>query len=153
MEIYEKINLLIKEKKLNKKQFAISLISLEPKLKSTGEIPTIKAIYSYLSGDVALKLELIPYIAEVLEIPEQLLFDDTLRTRKRYLKHILNSISSEETQLLQNALCEKKSTLNATPKDVHYKIHDLLIYAPEMFLKELESTLTQYKELTIKFRK
>ncbi|PUE67664.1 hypothetical protein [Arcobacter lacus] len=89
MEIYEKINLLLKEKSLNKKNFAIKLIALEPKLKSTGEIPTIKAIYAYLSGDIALKVELLPYIAEVLEIPEQILFDDSSRTRKIYLKHIL----------------------------------------------------------------
>jgi transcriptional regulator with XRE-family HTH domain len=70
MEIYERINLLLKEKNLNKKQFAMKLIELDPKLKSTGETPTIKAIYAYLNGNIALKIELIPYIAEVLEIPE-----------------------------------------------------------------------------------
>ncbi|MCT7498152.1 hypothetical protein [Aliarcobacter cryaerophilus] len=62
MELYEKINLLLKEKNLNKKNFALKLIALEPKLKSTGEIPTVKAIYGYLSGDIALKIELIAYI-------------------------------------------------------------------------------------------
>lgn len=116
-------------------------------------MPTIKAIYAYLSGDVALKIEPIPYIAEVLQIPEQLLFDDSSRARKTYLKHIFNSISAEETRLMQNAVCEKKNTQSTIPKDIHYKIQDLLIYDPEMFLKELESTLTQYKELTLKFRK
>ena len=153
MEIYEKINLLIRENGLNKKKFALLLLALEPKLKSTGEIPTIKAIYAYLSGDVALKIELIPYIAEVLEIPEQILFDDSSRARKIYLKHILNSISSEEKQLLESALCEKKDRPNAIPKDRYYKIQDLLIYAPEMFLNQLESTLAQYRDLTLKFRK
>ena len=91
MELYEKINLLLKEKNLNKKNFALKLIELDPKLKSTGEIPTVKAIYGYLSGDIALKIELIPYIAEVLEIPEQFLFDDSSRARKIFLKHILKS--------------------------------------------------------------
>ena len=51
MEVYEKINLLIKEKKLSKKEFAEKIRNLEVKLKSTGEIPTIKAIYAYLNGD------------------------------------------------------------------------------------------------------
>ena len=153
MELYEKINLLIKEKGLNKKQFALKLIELEPKLKSTGEIPTLKAMYAYLSGDVALKIELIPYIAEVLNIPEQLLFDDSSRTRKIYLKHILDSISSEETELLKSRLCKKKSVADIVPKDRLFKIQDLLLYAPEIFLKELETTLSEYKDLTLKFKK
>lgn len=116
MELYKKLNLLIKEKNLNKKNFAIKLIALEPKLKSTGEIPTIKTIYGYLSGDIALKIELIPYIAEVLEIPEQ----------------------------------NQKITI---PKDRFHTINDLLIYAPEIFLQNLENTLKNYKDLTLKFTK
>lgn len=153
MENYEKINLLIKEKGLNKKKFALKLIELEPKLKSTGEIPTLKAMYAYLSGDVALKIELIPYIAEVLNIPEQVLFDDSSRSRKIYLKHILDSISAEETELLKSKLCDKKDISNIVPKDRLFKIQDLLMYAPDIFLKELEVTLKEYKDLTVKFSK
>jgi transcriptional regulator with XRE-family HTH domain len=153
MEIYEKINLLIKEKSLNKKQFAIKLIELEPKLKSTSEIPTIKAIYAYLSGDIALKIELIPYIAEVLQIPEQLLFDDSSRTRKIYLNHLLKDITSEEAELLKSRLCDEKQPISTVPKDRMHKIQDLLQYAPEMFLQQLENTLKEYKDLTMKFRK
>ena len=89
MEVYEKINLLIQEKKLSKKDFSDKLRNLEPKLNSTLEIPSEKSIYAYLNGRIGIKIELIPYIAEVLEIPEQLLFDDSSRTRKIYLKHIL----------------------------------------------------------------
>lgn len=153
MEIYEKINLLIKEKGLNKKQFAIKLIDLEPKLKSTSEIPTIKAIYAYLSGDIALKIELIPYIAEVLQIPEQLLFDDSSRTRKIYLNHLLKDITSEESEFLKSRLCDEKQSISTVPKDRMHKIQDLLQYAPEMFLQQLENTLKEYKDLTMKFRK
>ena len=149
MEIYEKINLLIKEKSLNKKQFAIKLIELEPKLKSTSEIPTIKAIYAYLSGDIALKIELIPYIAEVLQIPEQLLFDDSSRTRKIYLNHLLKDITSEEAELLKSRLCDEKQPISTVPKDRMHKIQDLLQYAPEMFIQHLENTLKEYKDLTI----
>ena len=151
--MYEKINLLLREKKLSKKAFALKIRNLEPKLKSTLEIPSEKSIYAYLNGRIGIKIELIPYMAEVLEIPEQILFDDSSRARKTYLKHILNSISSEERQLLESALCEKKDRPNAIPKDRYYKIQDLLIYAPEMFLNQLESTLAQYRDLTLKFRK
>lgn len=100
MEVYEKINLLLLEKKLSKKDFAVKLRNLEPKLNSTMEIPSEKSIYAYLNGRIGIKIELIPYIAEVLEIPEQLLFDDSGRTRKMYLKHILQNVSNEEKELL-----------------------------------------------------
>ena len=151
MEIYEKINLLIREKRLNKKQFAVKLIEIEPKLKSTGEVPTIKAIYAYLNGNIALKIELIPYIAEVLEIPEQLLFDDSSRTRKIYLKHILQNASSEEKEFIKSKVCQEQTSKINIPKDRFHKIQDLLVYAPEIFLDNLESTLKNYKDLTIKF--
>ena len=50
------------------------LRELEPKLKSTGEIPSEQTIYGYINGKGELKIELIPYIAEVLEVDEQELF-------------------------------------------------------------------------------
>ncbi len=153
MEMYEKINLLLKEKKLNKKQFALKLIQIEAKLKSTGEIPTIKAIYAYLNGNIALKIELIPYIAEVLEIPEQLLFDDSSRARKIYLKHILQNASSEEKEFIKSKVCSEQTSKIQIPKDRFHAIQDLLVYAPEIFLENLESTLKNYKDLTIKFTK
>lgn len=152
MEVYEKINLFLREKKMSKKDFSVKLIALEPQLKSTGEKPTLKAMYAYLSGSVSLKIELIPYIAEVLNIPEQLLFDESPRARKIFLKYILNSLSSEEKELMQTRVCEEKAT-TSVPKDRYYKIQDLLMYAPEMFLSELEMTLKEYKDLTLKFRK
>ena len=153
MEVYEKINLLIKEKKLSKKEFAEKIRNLEVKLKSTGEIPTIKAIYAYLNGDISLKIELIPYIAEVLEIPEQLLFDDSTRTRKTYLKHILKDISSEEKEIIKEKICPEQNSKITISKDRFHKINDLMIYAPEIFLENLENTLKNYKDLTLKFTK
>ena len=35
----------------------------------------------------------------------------------------------------------------------YYKIKDLLMYAPDMFLNELETMLKEYRDLTLKFRK
>lgn len=74
MEIIDKINYLIKEKNLQKKDFVKLLQAAEPKLKSTGEIPSEQTIYGYLNGKRELKVELIPYIAEVLGVDEQELF-------------------------------------------------------------------------------
>jgi len=153
MEAYEKINLLLKEYKISKKDFAIKLRAIEPKLKSTFEIPSEKTIYAYLNGRIGLKIELIPYIAEVLQIPEQLLFDDSSRTRKIYLNHLLKNITSEEVELLKSRLCDEKQPISTVPKDRMHKIQDLLQYAPEMFLQQLENTLKEYKDLTMKFRK
>jgi transcriptional regulator with XRE-family HTH domain len=154
MEVYEIINLHLRDKKITKKSFAQKLRSLEPKLKNTGEIPSEKSIYAYLNGRIGIKIELIPYIAEVLEIPEQLLFDDSSRTRKIYLKHILATISSQESEFLKNKLCDKKISKNeAVPKDKLHAIQDLLKYAPNLFLDQLEDTLKEYKGLTVKFRK
>ena len=153
MKVYEKINLYLKDKKLSKKEFAKRLIGLEVKLVNTGEIPSENTIYAYLNGRIGIKIELIPYIAEVLNIPEQLLFDDSSRTRKIYLKHILDSISSEEIELLKSRLCDNKIASDIIPKDRLFKIQDLLLYAPEIFLSELEITLSEYKDLTLKFKK
>lgn len=153
MEIYERINLLIKEKCITKKSFALKLIELEPKLKSTSEIPTLKTIYAYLSGENALKIELIPYIAEALDVPEQVLFDDSSRARKNYLKHILKDISNEEKELIKEKICPESKAKIEIPKDRFHAINDLLIYAPEIFLANLENTLKEYKDLTLKFKK
>ena len=153
MEVYERINLLLRERKLSKKDFSLKLINLEPKLKSTGEVPTLKAMYAYLSGDVALKIELIPYIAEALDIPEQFLFDDTERARMRVLKKIFEDINSSEKEYMSEKLgLSEKSNKNIIPRDIFHSIEDLLIYAPEPFLSSIEKTLKEYKSLTDKFK-
>jgi transcriptional regulator with XRE-family HTH domain len=153
MEVYEKINLLLKENKISKKMFASKLRELEPKLKSTFEIPSEKTIYAYLNGRIGIKIELIPYIAEALHVPEQLFFDDSVRARKNYLKYILEDISSEEKEFVKSKVCAEQIAKINIPKDRFHRIQDLLIYAPEIFLDELEKTLRNYKDLTMKFKK
>ena len=149
MEVYEKINLYLRDRKMSKKEFARKLIQLDVKLKNTGDIPSENTIYAYLNGRIGIKIELIPYVAEVLEIPEQFLFDDGYRARKIFLTHILKSISNHERELLKSSLCDDQTKM---PRDRFYWIQDLLIYAPEIFLEKLESILLDYKELTLKFR-
>jgi transcriptional regulator with XRE-family HTH domain len=153
MEVYEKINLYLKTKELSKKEFSKRLLSMNVKLKNTGEIPSENTIYAYLNGRIGIKIELIPYIAEVLEIPEQLLFDDSSRTRKIYLKHILQNASSEEKEFIKSKVCSEQASKIYIPKDRFHTIQDLLVYAPEIFLENLESTLKNYKDLTLKFTK
>ena len=77
MEVYEQINLIIEEKNLTKKEFAQRLLALEPRSKRTGETMSEKAVYAYLSGKSVINADLIPYIAEALDIPEQALFSET----------------------------------------------------------------------------
>lgn len=74
MEVWEKINYILEEKKITKQEFANKLVSLSPKLKRTGESPSTQTILGYLYGKRELKVELIPYIAEVLDVDEQELF-------------------------------------------------------------------------------
>lgn len=91
------------------KAFSLKLIELEPKLRNTGEVPTINAsLYSYLSGDVSLRVELIPYIAEVLDIPEQILFDDSNRARMK-IQNIIEDINSQERNFLISKLNIKEN--------------------------------------------
>ena len=44
MEIYEKINYLIEEKKMTKKEFVDKVIELKPRLKNNGESPSVQTI-------------------------------------------------------------------------------------------------------------
>ena len=74
MEVWEKINYLLNEKQMSKKEFTERLLSLNPKLKRTNEVPSTQTILGYLYGKREIKIELIPYIAEVLEINECELF-------------------------------------------------------------------------------
>ena len=164
MEIYEKINNRIRESGINKKELVNRVLALEPKLKNTGEIPTEKTIYAYLNGTSNLKLELIPYIAEALNITEQEIFDDTEQTRLKYLKHILKNPSSKEIELIKyklggNDIKIKNSILadtnhgNIIINSEYFnsevkEVIELLKYAPIPFLNNLTSKLKEMQKLT-----
>ena len=153
METFERINQLLKINKLSKKEFSKKLLALEPKLKNTGEIPSENTIYAYLNGRIGIKIELIPYIAEVLKVPEQLLFDDSAITRKMYLKHILAPATNEEQEYIKSHLQNSPDKKFEKNKDNLNLVCELLKYAPEIFLDELKMTLKNYKDLTLKFTK
>ncbi len=123
MDIIEKINYLLKEKNLQKKEFIAKLQSLEPKLKSTGETPNEQTIYGYLNGKRELKIELVPYIAEILGVSEQELFSFDIEYASEYNIH-QSKQAREIIELLQyapKATIEHIITQLRKHRDVHYE--------------------------------
>jgi transcriptional regulator with XRE-family HTH domain len=86
------------KKGMNKREFAKKLIDLKPTINRIGEIPSQSAIYAYLSGTTSIKAELIPFIAEVLDVTEQELFDTTKNTRKRCFKYFVENAQKDELE-------------------------------------------------------
>ncbi|MEA2099517.1 MAG: hypothetical protein U9P72_05230, partial [Campylobacterota bacterium] len=109
----------LEEKKLTKQEFASNLIRLEPKLKRTGETPSTQTILGYLYGKRELKIELIPYIADVLEVDEQELFRFDIEYASEY-----NLRYSKDAR----------------------NILDLLQYAPKNMIEHIQTTLLKFKE-------
>ena len=126
MEVWEKINYLLEEKKISKQEFANRLISLEPKLKRTLETPSSQTILGYLYGKRELKVELIPYIAEVLGVSEQELFNFNIEYATEY-----NYKQSKEVR----------------------EIVDLLPYAPNSVVEHIKTQLQKYKNLNDETKK
>ena len=109
MEVYEKINYLITEKKITKQDFIKKLIELEPRLKRTGEVPSPSTINGYLYGKREIKIELIPYIAEVLGVSEQELFSFDLEyscnnnyRQSKEVREIVHNLQYAPNTVIQN---------------------------------------------------
>jgi transcriptional regulator with XRE-family HTH domain len=127
MEVYEKINDIIKKKNMTKREFANILRSLEPRLRSTDQAPVETTIYKYLNGQVSIPIEIITFIAEALDVTEQELFDDSLKVKIKFLKSISNDQKviqaidkMEQNQKIGNALDAIMNELQSI-KDV-YKV-------------------------------
>lgn len=90
MKVAEKINYLLEEKGMSKREFAQKLLALNPMLERKGKPPSESTIYGYLNGGREIKIELISYIAETLNISEQELFTNeieyTYNNNLRYSK-------------------------------------------------------------------
>jgi len=119
MEVYEKINYIMQEKKIAKKDFVSRIIALAPKLKTTGETPTEQTIYRYLNGQRELKIELVPYIAEVLEVDEQELFRFDIEYACEY--NLRYSTDARE-------------------------ILELLFYVPKPMIEHIKTVMKKYKQ-------
>ena len=120
MEVWEKINYILAEKKMSKQEFARKLIAISPKLKLTGETPSVQTILGYLYGKREIKVELIPFIAEILEVDEQELFTFELEYSTGY-----NYKQSKEVREIVN----------------------LLSYAPQNIIVHIKEQLRKYKKL------
>ncbi|SRR5574344_1902428 len=120
MEVWEKINYLLEERNLSKQEFALKLLSLEPKLKRTDEVPSLQTILGYLYGKRELKIELVPYISEVLGVSEQELFSYDIE----YATENNIRYSKEAREIL-----------------------DLLNYTPKPTIQHIMKTLRNYKKL------
>ncbi|MDD2905061.1 MAG: helix-turn-helix transcriptional regulator [Sulfurimonas sp.] len=119
MEVWEKINYLLEEKNITKQEFANKLVALEPKLKRTSESPSAQTILGYLYGKRELKIELIPYIAEVLNVDEQELFRFDIEYATEY-----NLRYSKDAR----------------------EILELLQYSPKIMIENIKNVLQKFKK-------
>ena len=120
MQVREKINDVLVELGLSKRDFAKAILNLEPKLNSTGKPPSESTIYGYLNGRREIKIELIPYIAEVLSVSEQELFEFNIE----YATEYNYKLSKEVREIIL-----------------------LLQYVPHTKIINLKEKLLRYKEL------
>lgn len=90
MRVVERINEILKEKNISKKELASRLINLGMKANKTGEIPTLSSIYAYLNGNIDIKADMIPFIADALGVFEQELFSDNKKKNLKILNRIYN---------------------------------------------------------------
>jgi hypothetical protein len=132
MQIYERINQILKSKGLKKKDFLNKFLSLNPTLKSSGESPSIPSIYNYLNGNREIKAELISFIVKALEVSEQELFLDDDNSAD-LLKELLNKQS-------------RNSALNGKNRLI-MELINLCEYTPEPLLEQVLSMLERNKEM------
>lgn len=120
MNVPDKINYLLEEKGMSKREFAQKLLSLNPIIERTGKAPSESTIYGYLNGGREIKIELIPYIAETLNISEQELFSNEIEYTNDF-----NYRYSKETR----------------------EILDLLKFASRSAVDEIRNYLIKYKKV------
>ena len=138
MEVYEKINFIIKTKAITKRAFSTILRNLEPRLKSTGEVPTEKTIYKYLSGDISIPIELIPFIAEALDVIEQELFSLHPQSKRKLIKYLSTELDSKQISYIQNSQSQiDTDSLSSPNKKEIEKLIRLLEFIPKAMLNKI----------------
>ena len=153
MELSEKISEILRQKGVSKKFFAEQLIELKPILISTGETQSISSIYGYLNGSREIKAELLPYIAEILDITVGELFEEKTKSRIKTLENILKSPTQDELKILERYFKLEDKLLNPVFKnDTSYTLYSyifaMLPYASEKFLVTLIDVLESFKDAT-----
>jgi transcriptional regulator with XRE-family HTH domain len=161
MEVYDTVNKILKDKNLTKREFAKVLQNLQPKLKSTGETPLETTIYKYLNGQVSIPIELIPYIAEALDITEQELFENTKYSRKKCIKYVLESSDEKELNYFNTIINSKITNSNInygsiiiTEKNKSKKLQELIElfeHVPDSFIDKVLIKFREYKRVGEEF--
>ena len=162
MNLHEKIDKLIKQNGMNRKEFAIKLMDLKPTLNRIGEIPSLSAIYTYLNGSTSIKAELIPFIAEVLDVTEQELFDTSEKSRKRCFKYFIENAEKKELEYFNSFINSqinygvninygKVILKGQKPNNKLEKLIELLEFAPNNFLDKAIKKLEEHKNISDDF--
>lgn len=157
-KIYENIVLIIKSKGITRKEFANKLINLKPNVNRISETPTLSTIYGYLNGRINIPVDLIPYIAEALDVTEQELFDTSVKTRKRCFKYFIQNASNDElehfryfieTQIKNSiGINYRDAIMNTLTNDEKLiKFVHLLPYAPNDFIDKILHKLEEYERI------
>jgi transcriptional regulator with XRE-family HTH domain len=153
MQIYENINRLLHDKKVSKRDFVQQLINLNPNLKRTGEVPSVKTIYKYLNGSLSIPIELVSYMAEALNVPEQEIFRENSEKDYRYLRLLIENASTndlEKMRIFFDTSMKLKnlqsSQFECRSKQIE-KLLSLLPYAPPILVDEVIDKLEEIKSL------
>ena len=127
MRVAQRINEILKEKNLNKRELAKRLIDLGMRASKTGEIPTESSIYAYLNGNIEIKADMLPFIADALGVCEQEFFTSDSKQSQKILKRIydkedlsykyrniielLEYLSPKSLEILEKILMQNKSKI------------------------------------------
>ena len=147
MELFEKVNQILKERKLSKRTFAKQLINLGFTLKSTGEVPSEQTIYNYLNGNREIKLEVLSYMCEALDLPEQFFFNNTKQTKQRLIEYLFQDPSKQDILYFKRFMNMHENKLNKSDSDEIAKTAELLHYAPKSVILKVQDKLQGYKKI------
>jgi len=158
LKIYENITNIIISKGLTRKKFAQNLINLQPNVNRISETPTLSTIYGYLNGRINIPIDLVPFIAEALDVSEQELFDTSSKARKKCFKYFLQEASKDELEYFYGFINSQiKNNVNVnygkiimnseTTDEKLERFSELLKYAPADFMDKVLAKLEQYKKI------
>ena len=157
LKTYENITLLIKAKGFTRKEFAQNLINLQPNVNRISETPTLSTIYGYLNGRINIPIDLIPFIAEALDVTEQELFDTSAKTRTKCFKYFLKNATKEDLEYFNNIINAQIYSADPYTKDILVNLKNkdekieqfirLLQYAPNNFMDKVLDKLKEYEKL------
>ncbi len=128
--IVENVLAILEKRNISKKEFAIKLINLEPKVGMKAEPPSTRTIYLYLQGKREIKADIIPYIAEVLDVKEQDLF----------------SYGYEKA----NIVSDHKEPYGKKHSTLENEAIELFPYIPQVMLESFIKKAKEFKQLSTK---